>query len=79
MTSHGSTWLEAVRAEVAEHFVVGKVFSLAEFYQRSEARLQARYPNNTTIQASARNVLQKLRDEGTLEFTDGRGHYRRLR
>ena len=52
-------------------------FSLRDVYRHAR-ELQRRFPGNTEIEAANRAGLQTLRDTGLIEFTDNRGHYRRL-
>jgi hypothetical protein len=52
-------------------------FSLRDVYRHAR-ELQRRFPGNTEIEAAIRAGLQTLRDTGLIEFTDNRGHYRRL-
>ena len=52
-------------------------FSLRDVYRRAR-ELQRRFPSNTEIEAAIRAGLQTLRDAGLIDFTDNRGHYRRL-
>jgi hypothetical protein len=52
-------------------------FSLRDVY-RNRALLEHLFPDNTEIEAAIRAGLQTLRDAGLIEFTDYRGHYRRL-
>lgn len=71
------TWKEEVRRELLryqEETDSNKV-TLQEFYQFSEDRLSASYPNNNHVQAKIRQILQRLRDDGEIRFVDGRGNY----
>lgn len=62
--------LEIVRA-------LPRSFSLRDVYRHAR-ELQHFFPGNTEIEAAIRAGLQALRDAGLIEFTDNRGHYRRL-
>lgn len=68
------TWKRAVADELARSYRIGQEFTLFDFYARAEARLQSLYPANTTVRDTMRQVMQRLRDEGLLEFL-GNGRY----
>lgn len=68
------TWKREVADELARAYRSGEEFTLVDFYARAEARLQARYPANTTVRDTMRQVMQRLRDDGLLEFL-GNGRY----
>ncbi|MDF9717343.1 hypothetical protein [Nocardioides sp. ChNu-99] len=70
----GTTWKQAVADELARLYRPGQEFTLTDFYRRAEARLQAMYPDNTTVQATIRQILQRHRDSGLLTF-HGNGRY----
>ena len=53
-------------------------FSLSEMYEFS-AMLKEKHVANKNINAKIRQQLQILRDKGFIEFTDGRGHYKKTR
>ena len=52
-------------------------FTLQEFYKSSLKNLELKYPNNNTCEAMIRDILQKLRDDGYLEFVSP-GKYRAI-
>ena len=52
-------------------------FTITNIYTKCEKKLQVLYPNSNTIQASIQGNIQKLRDNGCIEFIDNRGHYKR--
>ncbi len=68
------TWKRAVADELARSYRAGQEFTLLDFYARAEARLQSLYPANTTVRDTMRQVMQRLRDDGVLEFL-GNGRY----
>lgn len=70
----GTTWKQAVADELARLYRPGQEFTLIEFYAGAEERLQAMYPDNTTVQATIRQILQRHRDAGLLTF-HGNGSY----
>ena len=70
----GTTWKQAVADELARLYRPGREFTLTDFYARAEERLQAMYPDNTTVQATIRQILQRHRDAGLLTF-HGNGRY----
>lgn len=71
-------WLLAVMGVVEDVTSTdpGRTFSLAEVYAH-EARLSALYPGNRHVREKVRQQLQRLRDQGWLEFV-GPGLYRRV-
>ncbi|KRC53370.1 MULTISPECIES: hypothetical protein [unclassified Nocardioides] len=70
----GTTWKQAVADELARLYRPGQEFTLIEFYAGAEERLQAMYPDNTTVQATIRQILQRHRDARLLTF-HGNGRY----
>lgn len=70
----GTTWMQAVADELARHYRPGQEFTLADFYRRAEGQLQAMYPDNSRVQDTMRNIMQKLRNSGLLTFY-GNGRY----
>lgn len=70
----GTTWRQAVADELARLCRPGQGFTLAEFDAGVEKRVQAMYPDKTTVQAAIRQILQRHRDAGLLTFHDN-GHY----
>ena len=52
-----------------------KRFTLQEMYDFQE-QLKEKHPENNHIQAKIRQELQKLRDNGYLEFIDNQGNYK---
>lgn len=70
----GTTWKQAVADELARLYGPGQEFTLTDFYAKAEQRLQAMYPDNTTVQATIRQILQRHRDSGLLTF-HGNGRY----
>lgn len=70
-------WRALVEAEIRRRFEPGQLFTFVELFEGSVSRFRSVYPNNTTLQATLLNVLQRLRDDGLLEFV-GRGEYRYL-
>lgn len=74
MARAAMTWKRAVADELSRCYAPGRRFSLTDFYRKSEDRLQAMYPANTAVRDTMRQVMQRLRDEGLLEF-HGRGEY----
>ncbi len=55
---------------------MGNEFTLKEFLEKYEARLEGMYSSNRNIRAKVRQTLQYLRDDGFIEFVDYRGNYR---
>ena len=73
-TKSSSRWLSDVRDCV--NAIDSKQFTLADIY-KFEARLTELHPQNRTIKAKIRQQLQKLRDQGYIEFT-AKGSYRKV-
>jgi len=71
-------WLDSVRNELERYRAErgDPVIALEELYAFSERRLAARFPENDHVRAKIRQQLQRLRDEGEIEFLDERGAYR---
>jgi hypothetical protein len=83
-TSVTVTTLDLMREIVMD---LSPTFTLTEVYARSQD-IQEAYPNNNTVHATMRRDLQRLRDEGLIEFLNidgsvatgkyaGSGNYRR--
>ena len=72
------TWKEITRRIIAENYPVGSTFTLLDIYAYAD-QFQAAFPNNAHIEDKIRQTLQFLRDEGTLDFVDNNGAYRRLK
>ena len=79
-TSDGSylSWIDAVRQELGRYHRKkdGDIITLQQFYEFSEHRLSNRFPNNDNVRAKIRQLFQRLRDHGEVEFLDGIGEYR---
>lgn len=72
------SWDDELRNLVKRKWAVGEDFNLSEVY-RYEAHFSKLYPNNQHVRDKLRQVLQHLRDEGTIKFVDDQGTYRRIR
>lgn len=72
------TWKDDVYIELLRYTETNKAeqFTLEEFYQYAENRLAAKHPDNNNVQAKIRQILQRLRDDGQLEFINNDGVYR---
>ena len=70
--------IDELRQWIVRRWPVNAEFSLRDVY-RFEDEFSRVYPRNTAIQATFRNLLQKLRDEGTIRFVDDRGRYQRVK
>jgi putative restriction endonuclease len=62
--------IERYREERAEDIV-----TLHEIYDFSESRLARQFPENDHVRAKIRQLLQRLRDRGEVEFLDDEGTY----
>ena len=69
------TWKQAIRREIEQNDLDLGYFTLREFYRSSLNNLQMKYPKNNTCEASIQGTLQKIRDDGYLEFVSP-GKYR---
>ena len=69
------TWKQAIRREIKDNNYDLGYFTLQEFYRSSLNNLQMKYPKNNACEASIQGTLQKLRDDGYLEFV-APGKYR---
>ncbi len=72
------TWRKEVRVRIEGKWEVGELFTIGEVYD-FETELQQVYPGNRNVRAKLRQILQELRDEGTLEFLQQNGTYRRIK
>ncbi|MDV8015162.1 hypothetical protein R4P70_27965 [Rhodococcus sp. IEGM 1241] len=70
------SWADAVRGMISRQFKAGEIFTSTALHHLFEDSLSDLYPKNSTIRESLSNTLQKLRDEGFLEFVDNQGTYR---
>jgi len=73
-----SNWLDAMREELKRYRDRHdeETVTLDDLYAFSEDRLAAQFTDNDNIRAKIRQQLQRLRDEGEVEFLDDRGTYR---
>jgi len=69
------TWKKEIKSEIIDQSYDLGYFTLQEFYRSSLKNLQMKYPKNNTCEASIQGTLQKLRDDGYLEFVSP-GKYR---
>ena len=69
------TWKRELISEIIDNGFDLGYFTLQEFYDCSLKYLQGKFPSNDSCEASIRANLQKLRDDGYLEFIE-RGQYR---
>ena len=71
-------WLDAMRSELERYKnqYDEVVLTLDELYEFSEHRLSSRFPDNDHVRAKIRQQLQRLRDQGEVEFLDDQGTYR---
>ena len=70
------TWKKEIKSEIIDQAYDLGYFTLKEFYVTSLKNLQMKYPKNSTCEASIQGTLQKLRDDGYLEFINNKGKYR---
>jgi len=69
------SWKQAIRREIEQNDFDLGYFTLQEFYRSSLQNLELKFNESTTCSASIRANLQKLRDDGYLEFV-AKGKYR---
>jgi hypothetical protein len=67
--------IELLHETIVARFRPGQAFGLQAVYQHVVPIWQSNFPDNTAPKASIRNLLQKLRDRGDLEFLEP-GRYR---
>lgn len=70
------TWRSELTRLVQQNWKAGQTFTLANIYP-FETHFQRLYPSNAHIPDKLRQTMQKLRDEGLVEFVDDMGTYRR--
>jgi len=71
-------WDDELERAIAEHWQIGQVFTLKEIYEFEE-RFSRLFPKNRHLPEGFRWALQRLRDQGVIDFVDNRGTYRRIR
>jgi hypothetical protein len=69
------TWKQAIRREIKDNNYDIGYFTLQEFYRSSLNNLELKFNKNSLCKASIRDTLQRLRDDGYLEFVSP-GKYR---
>jgi hypothetical protein len=69
------TWSKHIETRIKRRFAPEERFTIEDLYKLEEemARL---YPENRHIRETIRDVVQDLRDDGTLDFVDNQGTYR---
>lgn len=72
------TWKDDVYVELLRYTETNTTeqFTLREFYRHAADRLAAKHPDNNNVRAKIRQILQRLQDDGQLEFVDYDGTYR---
>lgn len=70
--------LDELREYIADRWRPGEIFSLTEVYDYV-SEFSANHPDNAHVPDKLRQLLQRLRDEGSVEFVDEHGTYRRTR
>jgi RNA polymerase primary sigma factor len=71
-------WDSDLRRVVERSWKIGEVFTLDQVYTFAP-ELEGLHPNNQHVKGKLRQVLQHLRDDGSIEFVDDDGTYKRLR
>ena len=69
------TWKSEIKSEIEKNNYDIGYFTLQEFYRSSLKNLVLKFNANTSCEASIRANLQKLRNDGYLEFLE-KGEYR---
>lgn len=67
------TWHDRLERNLKTNWEIGELFTLSEVYEKFLDELSQAYPANRNLEASTRDVLQQLRDEGMLQFQGDRG------
>jgi hypothetical protein len=62
------SWKKELKSEIIYHGFDLGYFTLQELYNSSIQNLSIKYPKNNSIKASMQGTLQKLRDDGYLQF-----------
>lgn len=70
-------WLTAMRLELERYREerAEDTVTLHDIYDFSESRLAKQFPENDHVRAKIRQLLQRLRDHGEVEFLDDEGTY----
>ena len=74
MVKH-KTCKQKLRFLLRYHFSDREYFTLDEVYQVAVGSLQFFYPENNTVTASIRHNLERLRDDGCIQFVNNNGLY----
>ncbi len=69
------SWKEKLLIILKCHFSHRRFFTLDEVYQVAVGSLQFFYPKNNTVTASIRHNLERLRDDGCIQFVNNNGLY----
>ena len=69
------TWKSRLFSILVAVFGDTTTFTLQEVYQTCEGVMSYYYPKSNTVQASIRLNLEKLRDDGIINFVDDMGTY----
>ena len=72
------SWKSDVHLIVEQICPVGEIFDLEDMYKYN-GYLQKSHPNNNHISDKVRQILQQLRDDGIIEFSDNNGCYKRIK
>lgn len=62
------TWQDVILREIRRHWEPGEQFTRTEWLERSMPVFRQEFPQNNTLEASAQNAIQGLRDQGRVEF-----------
>lgn len=72
------SWDSEIKRIIQGKWAIGKGFTINEIYEYEE-HFKMLYPNNKYIHQKIQETLQHLRDDGTIEFLDNMGSYKRIR
>lgn len=72
------SWDDEFRKVVKGEWDVGESFTLGDV-DGFESHFSDLYPDNAHVRDKLRQILQHLRDEGTIKFVDNDRTYRRVR
>jgi hypothetical protein len=78
MNDKGTTWESELRGIVQKNWKVDDVFTIEGIY-RYEDHFSGLYPENHFVRKKLQEIMQKLRDDGLVEFVDYDGTYRRIK
>lgn len=77
-TERVTPWRETLGQVIRENWSIGDTFTLNDLYGFKDW-FAKEYPKNQDVQSTIRFYLQKLRDDGMIQFLGKSGQYRRIK